>query len=178
MDVLVSTIADCIFLQEDLQKWYKHCVKHARVRPIESASESRVLRVNETMLVDNLYNPALDDSDDEDLDLSIANNTTASVKRGLACGNIEEPGYNLKKLVHFAGQIKEYRRVVFQTSTTERLQRKTQSESQLKNKLITQKNVSFEVLGKGKSIQSTNKDTFVRNNSKNDHRSPTYNKLM
>ena len=44
-DVLVSTIADCIFLQEDLQKWYKHCVRHARVKPLESVSESRVLRV-------------------------------------------------------------------------------------------------------------------------------------
>ena len=25
MDVLVSTLADCIFLHDDLQKWYKYC---------------------------------------------------------------------------------------------------------------------------------------------------------
>ena len=130
-----------------------------------------MLKVNETMLLDSSYNPAFDDSDDEDLDISIAYNTTASVKRGLACGNIEEPGYNLKQLVQFASQIKEYRSVVFQFSTTERLQREAQSESQLRHKPITQKNVSFEVSGKHKPIQSTNRDTPVKNNSKTDHRS-------
>ena len=84
--------------------------------------------MNETMLADNLYNPALDDSDDDNLDLSIANNKTLSVKRGLACGNIEEPSYNLKQLVVFAGQVKDYRRIIFQTSNTERLQHEAQSE--------------------------------------------------
>ena len=103
------------------------------------------------MLADNLYNPALDDSDEDDLDVSIVNNTTASVKRGLACGNIEEPSYNLKQLVAFAGQVKDYRRVIFQMSNIERLQREAQSESQLKDKPVTQKNVSYELSGKRKS---------------------------
>ena len=121
-----------------------------------------MLKVNETMLIDSSYNPAFDDSDDEDLDFSISHNTTASVKKGLACRNIKEPRYNLKQLVQFASKIKEYRSMVFQSSTTERLQREAQSESQLRNKPIIQKNVSFEVSGKHKSIQGTNRDTPVK----------------
>ena len=75
MDVLVSTLADCIFLYDDLQKWHKYCAQHERVKPLESASESKVLRVNQTMLADATYNPALEWSDNDDLEVSIAKNT-------------------------------------------------------------------------------------------------------
>ena len=68
-------------MQEDLQKWYAYGVRNAIIRPVENSSESRVLKVNETMLIDSSYNPAFDDSDDEDLDISITHNTTVSVKK-------------------------------------------------------------------------------------------------
>ena len=106
------------------------------------------------MLHDTTYNPAFDDSDDEDINVRIAHNTAVSVKQGLACGNIEEPGYKLKLLVQFASKMKEHRTVIFQTSTTERLQREAQAEAQLRRKPLTQKNISFEITGKYKSIQS------------------------
>ena len=67
--------------------------------------------------------------------------------------------------------------MVFQSSTTERLQCEAQSESQLRHKPITQKNVSFELTGKHRSLQSTNRDTSAKDNAKTDHRSPVYNNL-
>ena len=73
--------------------------------------------------------------------------------------------------------MKEHSTVIFQTSTTECLQREAQAEAQLRRKPLTQKNVSFEITGKYKSIQSTEKDTPVRYNTKKDYTTQEYRNL-
>ena len=103
-----------------------------------------MLRINKSMLVEDTFNPALEYSDDDDLEMSIANNTVESVKRGLACAGIEIPSRNLKQLVSFAGKVKAEQRSIYQTSSDEHLQQQARSESHLKGKPITSKNVSYE----------------------------------
>ena len=66
-------------LCNDLQSWHKFLSKHARVKPLESATESKVLRINQMMIADSTYNPALEWLDDDYLEASIANNSMESV---------------------------------------------------------------------------------------------------
>ena len=101
-DTLVSTLAECMFLYNDLQSWHKFRGKHERVKPIESATESKVLLINQSMIADTTYNPALEWSDDNDLEASITNNSIESVKRGLDCAGLEEPASNLKQLINLS----------------------------------------------------------------------------
>ena len=104
-DTLVSTLAENMFLYNDLQSWNKFRARHARVKPMESATESKVLFINQSMIADTTYNPALEWSDDDPLEESITNNSIESVKRGLACASLEEPAFNLKQLIIFCHEV-------------------------------------------------------------------------
>ena len=44
-NVLVSSLAEQMFLYHDLMSWHKFRAKNARVKPLESATESKVLRI-------------------------------------------------------------------------------------------------------------------------------------
>ena len=44
-DTLVSSLAEHMFLYHDLMSWHKLRVKNARVKPLESVTETKVIKI-------------------------------------------------------------------------------------------------------------------------------------
>ena len=87
------------------------------------------------------YGPISDFSDD-DVNDSDLNNTIEGLRHGVGCAGLEEPHYNLKQLIKFAGKLKKEQRAMYQISTEEGLKNQARGESALKNKAMSAKKMS------------------------------------
>ena len=76
--------------------WHKYRAKNAKVKPLESVTELKVMRVNQSMIDNADYDP-LSDYSDEEVNDSDLTKTVESVRCGLGCAGLEEPSYNLKQ---------------------------------------------------------------------------------